>query len=66
MISGNIYKKADPGGLSWKRFLVDGRFEHHDGARVFEVSPGRPAIVSHAWAEPSYVHLWEPEQASMG
>jgi hypothetical protein len=53
------YKKADPQGLSWTRFPLDNRFEHHDGAKAVELSPGKLAIISHGWMEPSYVHLWE-------
>jgi hypothetical protein len=38
--------------------LVDDRFEHHDGARVFEIAPGQTGIASLGWTEPEYVHLW--------
>jgi hypothetical protein len=54
-----VYKKGDPNGESWYRCLLDNRFEHHDGARVFEMSPGRLGIASHGWTESRYVHLWE-------
>ena len=54
-----IYKKADPGGLTWCRHLLDARFEHHDGTKVIELEPGRLGIMSHGWAEGKYVHLWE-------
>jgi hypothetical protein len=54
-----IYKKADPHGHTWYRYLVDGRFEHHDGTKLFEVAPGCWGIISHAWKESRYVHLWE-------
>ena len=53
------YKQADPQGISWSRFPIDNRFEHHDGAKTVELSPGKLAIISHGWAEGSYVHLWE-------
>ncbi len=53
-----VYKKAEPKARAWHRYVLDDRFEHHDGAKVFEVAPGRLAIVSHAWRDP-YVHLWE-------
>lgn len=59
-----VYKKADPVGKSWYRYLVDGRFEHHDGAKVIELAPGRWGIISHAWTESRYVHLWELEKES--
>ena len=54
-----VYKKAEPGGRAWVRHVVDDRFEHHVGARVFEVAPGRLAIASHGWVDSRYVHLWE-------
>ena len=53
------YKKADPKGIAWSRFPIDNRFEHHDGAKVAELSPGKITIISHGWHEPSYVHIWE-------
>jgi len=53
------YKQADPRGHGWYRYTLDDRFEHHDGVRIFETTPGRMAIASHGWAEPLYVHLWE-------
>jgi hypothetical protein len=40
---------------------VDDRFEHHDGAKVIELEPGRFGIMSHGWRDSLYVHLWEPE-----
>ena len=54
-----VYKKADPLGRAWYRYPVDDRFEHHDGTKVFEVAPGRLAIISHGWMDSLYVHLWE-------
>lgn len=54
-----VYKKAEPRGRAWLRYVVDDRFEHHVGARVFEVAPGRLAVVSHGWVDSRYVHLWE-------
>ncbi len=63
------YKKADAKGLTWSRHPIDNRFEHHDGTKVVELSPGRTVILSHGWMEPTYVHLWElgktlsPEEA---
>ncbi len=53
-----VYKKADPMGRTWAQYMLDDRFEHHCGARVFQVAPGRLGIVSHGWAENRYVHLW--------
>ncbi|MFO8007327.1 MAG: VCBS repeat-containing protein [Candidatus Brocadiia bacterium] len=55
-----IYEKADPAGRAWTRHLVDPRFEHHDGTQLLELGPGRLGIISHAWMESKYVHLWEP------
>lgn len=55
-----VYKKADPQGRAWYRHTLDDRFEHHDGAKIFEVEPGRLAIASHGWVDSRYVHLWEP------
>jgi len=54
-----VYKKADPQANAWKRFTLDDRFEHHDGAKVVELVPGKLSIVSHGWEESRYVHLWE-------
>ena len=53
------YKKASPCGNSWYRYTLDDRFEHHDGTKVVELTPGRPAIISHGWQDRIYVHLWE-------
>jgi len=54
-----VYKKAEPGGRAWLRYVLDDRFEHHDGTKVFEVAPGRLGIISHGWQDSRYVHLWE-------
>lgn len=53
------YKKANPEGTAWYRYLIDSRFEHHDGAKIFEIEPGRIGIISHGWKDKVYVHLWE-------
>ncbi len=53
------YKQADAQGITWSRFPIDNRFEHHDGAKTAELSPGRLVIISHGWMEPTYVHIWE-------
>jgi hypothetical protein len=55
------YKKADRHGVTWSRIPIDNRFEHHDGAKVVNLPPGKPVILSHGWMEPSYVHLWQKE-----
>jgi hypothetical protein len=52
------YKKADPAGRAWKRWTIDDRFEHHDGAKICEIAPGRFAIASHGWMDSLYVHVW--------
>jgi hypothetical protein len=57
-----VYKKADPQATAWKRFVVDARFEHHDGTKVISVAPGRLGIMSHGWTDSRYVHLWEVER----
>ncbi len=54
-----VYKKADPEGRTWFRYILDERFEHHDGTKIFEVAPGRLGILSHGWKDRRYVHLWE-------
>jgi hypothetical protein len=56
-----VYKKADPAGLTWRPYVIDDRFEHHDGTKVVELWPGRLGIVSHGWADSRYVHLWLAE-----
>ena len=53
------YKKADAKGITWSRFPLDNRFEHHDGAKTVELTPGKLAIISHGWMEQAYVHIWE-------
>lgn len=53
------YKKANPQGTAWYRYLIDSRFEHHDGAKIFEIEPGHLGILSHGWKDNKYVHLWE-------
>ncbi|MDY7011523.1 MAG: hypothetical protein SVV80_12350 [Planctomycetota bacterium] len=54
-----VYKQADPRGLTWKRYQLDDRFEHHDGSQIIELSPGRFGIISHGWRDSIYVHLWQ-------
>jgi hypothetical protein len=54
-----VYKKANPEGTAWYRYTLDDRFEHHDGTKIFEISPGRLGIISHGWKDSIYVHLWE-------
>lgn len=54
-----VYKKAEPQGRAWLRYTLDDRFEHHDGTKIFEVSPSRMGIISHGWKDSRYVHLWE-------
>ena len=54
-----VYKPAH-GGQQWTRYLLDGRFEHHCGAKTIELAPGRSGIISHGWVDSRYVHLWEP------
>ena len=57
-----IYKKACADGSAWIRIPVDERFEHHCGCVVAELSPNRPAILSHGWQDNRYVHVWEAPQ----
>jgi hypothetical protein len=53
-----VYQKAEPLGRAWRPYVIDDRFEHHNGAKVFEMAPGRLGIVSHGWIDSRYVHLW--------
>ena len=53
-----VYKRANPEGTAWYRHVLDDRFEHHCGTKVFEIEPGRWAIASHGWADSLFVHLW--------
>ena len=55
-----VYKKADPRGQTWKRYVLDDRFEHHDGAQTINLGGGRRGIISHGWKDSRYVHLWKP------
>ncbi|MGB8477554.1 MAG: VCBS repeat-containing protein [Acidobacteriaceae bacterium] len=57
------YKKADAKGITWSRFPIDNRFSNHVGTKAVELSPGRLVILSHSWKEPTYVHIWERDQA---
>ena len=54
-----VYKKANKEGTHINSYNIDGRFEHHDGTKVFELEPGRTVILSHGWADSKYLHLWE-------
>lgn len=54
-----VYKKADARGRAWYRYLVDGRFEHHDGTKLINLGDGKIGIISHGWQDKLYVHLWE-------
>lgn len=56
-----VYKKADDAGRKWNRHVIDDQFEHHVGAQVFEVGPGKLGIASHGWRDSRYVHLWEQQ-----
>jgi hypothetical protein len=53
-----VYKRAEPQGRVWIQYVLDDRFEHHDGTKVFEVAPGRLGVISHGWTDSRYVHLW--------
>jgi len=53
-----IYKREDAQGVSWKASVIDDRFEHHDGMKIFEVDDGQLGIVSHGWKDSAFVHLW--------
>ena len=55
-----VYKKADPSGHTWSRFMIEDRFEHHNGAKTIKLASGRTAMVSHGWTDSIYVNLWEP------
>lgn len=57
-----VYKKANPEGTAWYRYMLDDRFEHHCGTKLFEIEPGRWAIASHGWADSLFVHLWVQEK----
>ncbi|HHY83658.1 MAG TPA: VCBS repeat-containing protein [Clostridiales bacterium] len=53
------YKKANPQGTAWYKYIVDSRFEHHDGAKIIDIAPGKKGIISIGWEDKIYVHLWE-------
>lgn len=52
-----IYKPV-LGGKGFKRYLLDARFEHHDGMKAVDLIEGKVCILSHSWTESGYVHLW--------
>ena len=54
-----IYKKANAKAEGWYRYLIDSRFEQHDGAKVIELAPGKLGIMGHGWKDSRYVSLWE-------
>jgi hypothetical protein len=54
-----VYKKRDRQGRRWVAHIIDGKFEHYNGAKVVELSPGKKAILSHGRSDYLYVHLWE-------
>ena len=56
-----VYAKADPAGRTWKRYQLDDRFEHHDGARIIDLGGGQVGILSHGWRDSLYVHLYRQE-----
>ena len=51
------YKQADAQGITWSRFPIDNRFEHHDGAKAVELSPGRLADPKPrlGWSQPTFI-----------
>jgi hypothetical protein len=53
-----VYKKADRAGNAWRQYVLDDRFEHHDGCKVVALWPDQLGIISHGWADSRYVHLW--------
>ena len=53
-----VYKKGDDAGTMWKRHELDHGYEHHDGCRPVRLRGGGVGLVSHAWQEPGYLHLW--------
>lgn len=55
-----VYKKANAQGMTWRRHVVDDRFEHHDGAQVVDLGEEQWGIASHGWKDSRYVHLWVP------
>ena len=56
-----VYKKANARADAWKQYVLDSRFEHHDGAKTMRLADGRLGIVSHGWKDDRYVHLWTRE-----
>ncbi len=52
------YKQADAQGTAWYRYLLDDRFEQHDGAKIIQLAPGKLGIMGHGWLEDQTVHLW--------
>ncbi len=55
-----VYKKADAGARTWIQYMIDDRFEHHDGAQPITLPTGKMGIMSHGWKDCKYVHLWVP------
>jgi hypothetical protein len=55
------YKQADANGTAWYRYLLDDRFEQHDGAKIIQLAPGKLGILGHGWLEDKSVHLWTVE-----
>jgi len=61
-----VYKQADRHARAWWRYVLDERFEHHDGCRIIELSRGRVGILSHGWKDARYVSLWQPATRRRG
>ncbi|MFN7994520.1 MAG: VCBS repeat-containing protein [Bryobacteraceae bacterium] len=52
------YKQAEPRATAWFRYLLDDRFEQHDGAKLIKLGTNQFGLLGHGWAESRYVHLW--------
>ena len=52
-----LYKKAKLPGEAWTRKTLDGRHEHHCGAKLVDLGNGRTAIISHGWVDSIYLHV---------
>ena len=56
-----VYKKANPNATAFRRTTLDGRFEHHCGAKLIRLGAGKLGIMSHGWNDSIYVNLWTLE-----
>jgi hypothetical protein len=54
-----LYKKNNTDGSDWNHEVLNEGYEHHCGIKEIKLEKNKYGILSHAWTEEKYVHLWE-------